>query len=199
MDGLTSIAGIAFSPVGEHVYVSSGWGGNAVSWYDRNASSGALTWRGVLKDGQGGVDGLYSAGKLVVSPEGTHVYVTAYDDDAVSCYQRNPVSGALTWLAVAKDGVGGVERRLVLGGVADEALGLREGDVRGRHAVALIVGDDLDAAVLVDADARVGGAQVNADDVTDLFFLLLVGRREGEAEGEVQHAEHVIKGRGRAL
>ena len=37
---------------------------------------------GVLKDGQGGVDGLNTAGKLVVSPEGTHVYVTAYDDDA---------------------------------------------------------------------------------------------------------------------
>merc|ERR1719387_3241599 len=72
------------------------------------------------------------------------------------------------------DGVGGVERGLVLGGVADQALRLREGHVRRGHTVTLIVRDDLDLAVLVDTDARVGGAQVNADDVTDLAALLLV-------------------------
>ena len=62
-----------------------------------------------------------------------------------------------------EDGVRGVHRRLVLRGVADHALRLREGDERGRRAVALVVGDDLNAVVLPDADARVGGAQVDAD------------------------------------
>jgi hypothetical protein len=42
---------------------------------------------------------------------------------------------------------------LVLGGVADEALALREGDVRRGDAVALVVGDDLNLAVLVNAHA----------------------------------------------
>ena len=46
--------------------------------------------------------------------------------------------------------------RLVLGGVAHEALGVGEGDVGGRHPVALVVGDDLHAVVLPDAHAPVG-------------------------------------------
>ena len=54
----------------------------------------------------------------------------------------------------------GVEHRvswvhcdLVLGGVANETLGVGEGDVRWGGAVALVVGDDLDAIVLPDANA----------------------------------------------
>merc|ERR1719160_2456402 len=61
-----------------------------------------------------------------------------------------------------EDGVLRVHGGLVLGRVADHALRLREGDERGRGAVALVVGDDLDAVVLPDADARVRGAEVNA-------------------------------------
>lgn len=41
------------------------------------------------------------------------------------------------------DGARGVDRRLVLGGVADQALAVGEGDIGGRDAVALVVGDDL--------------------------------------------------------
>ena len=61
-----------------------------------------------------------------------------------------------------EDGVVGVHGGLRLGGVADETLGLGEGDVRGGRAVALVVGDDLDAVVLPDTDAGVGGAEVDA-------------------------------------
>mmetsp|Transcript_21737 Transcript_21737/g.52312 ORF Transcript_21737/g.52312 Transcript_21737/m.52312 type:complete len:249 (-) Transcript_21737:104-850(-) len=62
-----------------------------------------------------------------------------------------------------EDGVLWVHDALVLGGVADEALIVGEGNPRRGDAVTLVVSDDLDLAVLVHADARVGGAEVNTD------------------------------------
>ena len=54
--------------------------------------------------------------------------------------------------------------RLVLGGLADEPLAaVGKGDPGRGDPVALVVGDYLDVAVPVDADARVGGAEVDTD------------------------------------
>jgi len=62
-----------------------------------------------------------------------------------------------------EDGVGGVGGVLVLGGISDETLILGEGDIGRGDTVTLVVGDDLDTAVLVDTDARVGGSKIDTD------------------------------------
>mmetsp|Transcript_21933 Transcript_21933/g.70873 ORF Transcript_21933/g.70873 Transcript_21933/m.70873 type:complete len:677 (+) Transcript_21933:167-2197(+) len=70
-----------------------------------------------------------------------------------------------------------VHRHLVLGGVTDEALRVRESHIRGRRAVSLLVGDDLNAVVLPHAHARVRGPKVNTNSrsvsshFVKLFFL----------------------------
>ena len=56
-----------------------------------------------------------------------------------------------------------VHRDLVLRRVTDETLRVGKGDVGRSRAVTLVVGNDLDTVILPDTDARVGGAQVNAD------------------------------------
>merc|ERR1719422_1815591 len=57
-------------------------------------------------------------------------------------------------------GVLGVTGQLVLGSISDQSLTLSgEGHVAGRDPVALVVGDDLHAAVLEDPDTAVGGSR----------------------------------------
>ena len=77
MDGACSVA---VSADGLHVYVLAG-DDKAVTWFDRNVSTGALTYGGALKESSGGVDGLSYAEKLTLSADDLHVYV-AHDAGA---------------------------------------------------------------------------------------------------------------------
>jgi len=108
VDGLDSARGVTLSSDGKYAYVV-GKDDNAVSWYERNASTGALTYGGMLKDGVGGVDGLYGAHNVTLESDGKYAYVVGKDDSAVSWYERNASTGALTYGGVLKDGVGGVD------------------------------------------------------------------------------------------
>ena len=47
-----------------------------------------------------------------------------------------------------EDGVVGIQNSLDFGGVADEAVGIGEGHIRGRAEVTLVIGDDLDPVVV---------------------------------------------------
>ena len=105
LDGARSVT---LSADGKHAYVT-GWAENAVSWFERNASTGALTYGGMLKDGVGGVDGLGYAFDVKISADGKHAYVTGAGDDAISWHERNATTGALTYGGMLKDGVGGVD------------------------------------------------------------------------------------------
>lgn len=92
-------------------------------------------------------------------------------------------SGQLT-----ENGVVGVHGDLILGSVPDETLGLREGHIAGCRAVALIIGDDLDLAVLEDADAGVSRAKIDTDRGCLRHFL-----RYGSLQGK-RGRSHFVRG-----
>ena len=107
VDGLNGARGVTLSSDGNHAYVT-GYYDDAVSWYERNASTGALSYGGMLKDGVDGVDGLSCQKRVALSSDGNHAYVTAQNDNAVSWYERNATTGSLTYGAMLKDGMDGV-------------------------------------------------------------------------------------------
>ena len=131
VDGLAKAHDLSLSPDGANVYVAAN-ADHSIGWFERNATSGALTYGGMLKDGVGGVDGLNSARDVAVSPDGKHAYVTAYQDHSVSWFERNATTGALTYGGVLKDGVGGADGLRKAYGVAVSADGLNV-YVAGQH------------------------------------------------------------------
>jgi 6-phosphogluconolactonase (cycloisomerase 2 family) len=95
--GLAQVSSVAISPDGAHVY-ATGNGENAVAVFSRNASTGALTFVEVQRDGVGGVDGLFRVASVGISPDGAHVYAAGQFENEVAMFARNAGTGALTFL-----------------------------------------------------------------------------------------------------
>ena len=109
-DGIVGLIGpqhLALSPDEAQLYVASA-DGDAVVLFTRDTTNGALTYLGTVFDGLAGVDGLDGAYWVEVSPDGAHLYVAGYSDNAIAVFSRNPATGHLTFLSVVRDGVGGV-------------------------------------------------------------------------------------------
>ena len=87
VDGLDGARAIAISPDGKLVFVASQYE-HALAVFARDASTGLLTYLGMHQDGNGIIEGLGAANGVAVSPDGGHVYVTGYDDDAVVTFAR---------------------------------------------------------------------------------------------------------------
>lgn len=98
---------IAISPDGATVYVSA-YADDAVVIFQRNSTTGALTYSATLINGVNGVSGINGAKSLVVSPDNAHVYVASLSDSAIAVFARNNATGALTSVEVQRNGVNGV-------------------------------------------------------------------------------------------
>lgn len=103
VDGLEGAHSVAITPDGHHVYVT-GDEDHAVAAFDRNETTGRLTHLSTIWDSDPGVDGLYGASSVAVSPDGNHVYVTGYGDDAVVVLDRNPSTGELSFNEMQTNG-----------------------------------------------------------------------------------------------
>ncbi len=96
VDGLRYPLGLAVSSDGKNVYVA-GSGDNAIAIFDRDVTTGELTYNNRVKDGYAGVDGLADAADVCVSPDGNNVYAAGYGDEAVAVFDR-AVDGGLSYV-----------------------------------------------------------------------------------------------------
>lgn len=135
-DGIAEIlemGGVAVSPDGENVYVT---GRDLAPSFDtfvvtftRDPATGRLTFLGAVT----GIPGLIEPlGRVVVSPDGDHVYVTG--ENTVAAFSRGVADGSLTWVESERDGLNGVD------GLA--GAGSLEMSSDGDHLCVLGVDDD---------------------------------------------------------
>lgn len=106
LDGLNGITEILLSPDGEHAYVSGFWD-NTVTHFDRDISTGSLTFIENQKDGLFGVDGISGANSMVLSNDGNYLFVAGFWDNAIGVFTRNPGDGSLDFLTAYFDGENG--------------------------------------------------------------------------------------------
>jgi 6-phosphogluconolactonase (cycloisomerase 2 family) len=100
----SNVTGVAFSPEGEHVYVTFG---DTLRAYAVSGSA-ELSLVEVETDDVGGVDGLYRSQAVAVSPDGLNVYVASFEN-ALAVFSRDPGTGTLGFVEAERDGVGGVD------------------------------------------------------------------------------------------
>ncbi len=106
--GLLGASAVVLSPADDFAYVAGAYG-DSIAVFSRNGTSGVLTYASSVADGIGGVDGLDRVVALAISPDGAHLYAAGERDDAIAIFSRDGGSGALTFIAVVRDGVLGVD------------------------------------------------------------------------------------------
>jgi 6-phosphogluconolactonase (cycloisomerase 2 family)/predicted secreted Zn-dependent protease len=83
-----AVRSLAISPDGATLIAADQ--SNSIRSYARDFTTGALTLIEEERDGVNGVDGLDRSLGVDISPDGSHVYVTARDDDAVTFFELEP-------------------------------------------------------------------------------------------------------------
>jgi 6-phosphogluconolactonase (cycloisomerase 2 family) len=86
IDGLDGVSSVTVSPDGNHLY-SVAITGDSVAVFNRNPTTGSLTFVEAHKDDTNGVDGLNFARSVTASPDGKHIYVAGLLDDAVAVFK----------------------------------------------------------------------------------------------------------------
>ena len=161
--GLTRARAVAVSPDGANVYVAGGYD-DALVVFARDAATGTLTYLQLLEDSVNGINGLNGADAVAVSPDGTHVYVTASVDDALAVFARDAGSGTLTYVERLRDGIGDIDglnraaavavsndgRNVYAAGYVDDAVAVFR--VRGCGDGVLDPGEECDDGNLQDGD-----------------------------------------------
>ena len=108
VNGLNGVTGLALNPAGDNLYVAGEFD-NSVSIFERNSTSGELTYRYSRFDGEGDADGLFDVQSVAVSPDGRHIYVANGVGNEVSVFRRDEPSGKALFIQLLSDNTDGVD------------------------------------------------------------------------------------------
>jgi len=95
--GFVGVHSIAVSPDGASVYAPR-QGDDTIGIFRRDRATGALALADLVAQGVDGVEGLYGVLWAAISPDGRRLYAASTLDYAVVAFERDPGSGALTFL-----------------------------------------------------------------------------------------------------
>src|SRR5262245_57214615 len=108
IDGLAGAQHVTISPDGDFLYVA-GSDDAGISVFQRDETTGKVTFVQVRKNGSNGVSGLKAVEATTLSPDGLFLYCAGEDDNSIVVFSRDAVSGKLTFVQKYTDGVDGVE------------------------------------------------------------------------------------------
>lgn|GEM_PF-1978860 len=156
MDGINNATALKVSPDGKNVYVT-GSIENTLAVFNRDTTTGLLTYVERYRNGVDGVDGLLFALDLALSSDGKYVYAAGQSDHKISLFSRNEATGRLTFIEVVTDNQGGVEGLRL---VSSLAIG-----PDGQHLYAAGDGDDALVAFSRNTETgRLSFLEVHEDD-----------------------------------
>lgn len=155
IEGLRVANFVIVSPDGKHVY-AAGSGDDAIVVFSRDEMTGRLTYVEILQDGgtdgSGNViDGLDFLQKLSFSPDGLYVYSAGDNDDAVVVFNRDAITGRLTFVEELQDG--GTDG---VGNVIDGLDGVQAVALSPDGKYVYAASDNDDALVMFSRDAATG-------------------------------------------
>ena len=102
VSGLLWAQDIHVSPDGNNVYVGATKDEELTS-FSRDPNTGLLTYMDTFQDNVNGVDGLDDPDGICFYPGGTHLFVTAGDDESISIFERSLTDGKLIYHSTTID------------------------------------------------------------------------------------------------
>jgi len=95
--------GLDISKDGKNAYVSSR-DGNSLDVFSRNSNTGMLSYMTSFVNEENGITGLLGTAAVVVSADDEQVYAAGTGSDALVVFNRNTVTGSLTYKETLTDG-----------------------------------------------------------------------------------------------
>ncbi|MCX7554063.1 beta-propeller fold lactonase family protein [Marinicella sp. S1101] len=105
VSGLLGATAATMDAEGQNIYLANP-SNNQLIILSRNATTGVVDYVSTLTSGTAGIVGMLKPVSVVVAPDGTGVYVAAFDSDAITVFARDAATGALSFVERVKDGFG---------------------------------------------------------------------------------------------